>query len=259
MRAPEASVPIAGSCTVACNFACQGRQQSAQEQISCYRRAQTFGDKLPASSTGLIVVHVYRSASMAQFGNLVRLRAGARCRHVVRRSEPAQRGPTNSPSSAGDQPKDTPDAFQKVEGLIIRNANKNGPEGRSDWQKVEDCWVLGPPKEAGPPEAVVMFVGGAFVGAAPQVTYRLLLEKLAARNILVRPLRICSRPLRRPLSSNSSSCVACSRVLHPCRVSRRACGLRVACTHVRDARRSWPCRTRRASTTRESPTMCSSR
>eukprot|EP00882_Tetradesmus_deserticola_P018279 GHRQ01019636.1.p2 GENE.GHRQ01019636.1~~GHRQ01019636.1.p2 ORF type:complete len:129 (+),score=21.37 GHRQ01019636.1:359-745(+) len=33
--------------------------------------------------------------------------------------------------------------------------------------------------------AVVHFLGGAFVGAAPQLSYRLLLEGLAARGVLV--------------------------------------------------------------------------
>lgn len=41
------------------------------------------------------------------------------------------------------------------------------------------------PKQAAP-EAVVLFVGGAFVGAAPQVAYKVYLEALAARNMLVR-------------------------------------------------------------------------
>jgi hypothetical protein len=34
-------------------------------------------------------------------------------------------------------------------------------------------------------EAVVHFLGGAFVGAAPQLSYRLFLEGLAARGVLV--------------------------------------------------------------------------
>ena len=37
----------------------------------------------------------------------------------------------------------------------------------------------------GPAKAVVHFVGGAFVGAAPQLSYRLLLESLAARGLYV--------------------------------------------------------------------------
>ena len=57
--------------------------------------------------------------------------------------------------------------------------------GRTDWLEVEGCWVLRPPPEAGRPRAVAFFCGGAFAGAAPQLTYRLLLECLARRNMLV--------------------------------------------------------------------------
>lgn len=34
-------------------------------------------------------------------------------------------------------------------------------------------------------EAVVHFLGGAFVGAAPQLAYRLFLESLVSRGVLV--------------------------------------------------------------------------
>ena len=44
--------------------------------------------------------------------------------------------------------------------------------------------MLYPPKNRAP-EAVVHFLGGAFVGAAPQLSYRLFLEALSNRNALV--------------------------------------------------------------------------
>lgn len=53
--------------------------------------------------------------------------------------------------------------------------------------QILDLQVLRPPATAGRPEAVVHFLGGAFVGAAPQLTYRLFLETLANRNVLVSP------------------------------------------------------------------------
>ena len=43
----------------------------------------------------------------------------------------------------------------------------------------QDVWVLKP--QVGIPSAIVHFVGGVFVGAAPQLTYRLFLERLADR------------------------------------------------------------------------------
>lgn len=81
----------------------------------------------------------------------------------------------------------TPPVFQQVEDMIIDNFNSEEPGSRLDWQEVEGCWVLRPPARAGPPEAVALFLGGAFVGAAPEITYRLMLEALADRNVLVRP------------------------------------------------------------------------
>ncbi len=51
-------------------------------------------------------------------------------------------------------------------------------------REVEGAWVLSPPNNRAP-EAVVHFLGGAFVGAAPQLSYRLFLEALSNRNVLV--------------------------------------------------------------------------
>ena len=74
--------------------------------------------------------------------------------------------------------------FGSLERVLADNAaDKSG--GRKDWQEVEGCWVLGPPPGTGPPQAVAMFCGGAFAGAAPQLTYRLLIECLTNRNLLV--------------------------------------------------------------------------
>ncbi|CAA6668062.1 unnamed protein product [Spirodela intermedia] len=46
-----------------------------------------------------------------------------------------------------------------------------------DWTEVEGAWVLKPKDSK--PLAVVHFIGGIFVGAAPQLTYRLFLNQLA--------------------------------------------------------------------------------
>jgi hypothetical protein len=42
-----------------------------------------------------------------------------------------------------------------------------------NWQEVAGNWILVPPN----PTAIVHFLGGAFVAAAPSVTYQWLLEK----------------------------------------------------------------------------------
>lgn len=53
------------------------------------------------------------------------------------------------------------------------------------WEEAEGNFILRPSIEDGPPRALVHFLGGAFVGAAPHVTYRYMLEKLAERGYLI--------------------------------------------------------------------------
>ena len=77
------------------------------------------------------------------------------------------------------------DAFGEVESRIATTFQQP-PGGRDDWQEMEGCWVLRPPNGLAA-SSVVYFLGGAFVGAAPQITYRLFLELLAAQGCVVRP------------------------------------------------------------------------
>lgn len=71
--------------------------------------------------------------------------------------------------------------FGNIEQQIVTTFGGGGPGG--DWQAIEGCWVL-LPKDTDP-VAVVHFIGGAFVGAAPQLSYRLFLETLASRGFAV--------------------------------------------------------------------------
>ncbi|XP_066347146.1 uncharacterized protein [Miscanthus floridulus] len=69
---------------------------------------------------------------------------------------------------------------------VITEAAKQSREGwgsTGDWTEVEGAWVLRP--KSSEPSFVVHFVGGIFVGAAPQITYRFFLECLANRGALV--------------------------------------------------------------------------
>jgi Protein of unknown function (DUF1350) len=50
-----------------------------------------------------------------------------------------------------------------------------------EWQEVSGSWVLVPPR----PVAIVHFLGGAFIAAAPHVTYRRLLEFLGAQGYAI--------------------------------------------------------------------------
>ncbi|KMS98292.1 hypothetical protein BVRB_4g093950 [Beta vulgaris subsp. vulgaris] len=55
--------------------------------------------------------------------------------------------------------------------------------GASNWSEVEGAWVLEPRNSR--PWSVVHFIGGIFVGAAPQLAYRLFLERLCEKGILI--------------------------------------------------------------------------
>lgn len=88
----------------------------------------------------------------------------------------------SSTSSSSASSKAPPAGFANLE-LMIANQLGGGPGG--DWKQIEGCYVLQPPGDA-VPKCLVHFIGGSFVGAAPQLTYRPLLEALAARGALVR-------------------------------------------------------------------------
>ncbi len=98
-------------------------------------------------------------------------------------SYPGSEASSGSSSSSSGGLKAPPAAFNQIEALITQTLGAGGPGG--DWKQVEECWVLYPPDNQ-QPKALVHFIGGAFVGAAPQLAYRPLLEALAARGALVR-------------------------------------------------------------------------
>ncbi|KIZ06343.1 hypothetical protein MNEG_1607 [Monoraphidium neglectum] len=118
------------------------------------------------------------------------------CRRADARPAPARASdqPPGSTGGGGDSgPRRsnlpapvTPGGFLSLESLIQQAYALQTalPGQRGDWQEIEGSWVLYPP-EGRRPEAVVHFIGGAFVGAAPQLTYRSLLEALASRGVLV--------------------------------------------------------------------------
>ncbi|PAN37962.1 hypothetical protein PAHAL_7G137000 [Panicum hallii] len=75
--------------------------------------------------------------------------------------------------------------YSQIERVITEAARQSGEGWGStgDWTEVEGAWVLRP--KSSEPSFVVHFVGGIFVGAAPQITYRFFLERLADRGALV--------------------------------------------------------------------------
>ncbi|KAI8475731.1 MAG: hypothetical protein J3K34DRAFT_403441 [Monoraphidium minutum] len=102
----------------------------------------------------------------------------------------ADQGPGSGGGDSGQPRSNLPaplstGTFLSLESLIQNAlALQRLPGERGDWQEVEGSWVLYPP-EGRRPEAMVHFLGGAFVGAAPQLAYRTLLESLASRGVLI--------------------------------------------------------------------------
>jgi len=93
-----------------------------------------------------------------------------------------------APNGVSSEAQNSPsEVFGNIEQVIQENmrARSDQPGNRSDWEEVEGCWVLRPPTSKGKPQALVHFIGGGFVGTAPQIFYRLFLETLALRNVLV--------------------------------------------------------------------------
>lgn len=101
----------------------------------------------------------------------------------------------SSPAASSAASKAPPAGFASLEKLIATQYG-GGPGG--DWREVEGCFVLYPPAPEGAaegaaaePRCLVQFLGGSFVGAAPQLAYRPLLEALAARGALVCACLLC--------------------------------------------------------------------
>lgn len=76
--------------------------------------------------------------------------------------------------------------------LRVRTPRAPGPDAwpathssaPGNWEESHGNYVLRPPVSS-PPRALVHFLGGAFVGAAPDITYRYVLERLSAQGYLV--------------------------------------------------------------------------
>ncbi|KAF3594207.1 hypothetical protein DY000_02025590 [Brassica cretica] len=83
------------------------------------------------------------------------------------------------PQSSGIQ------VYGEIERLLTETVKQSQSSlaGSADWSEVEGAWVLRPRNSN--PKMVAHFIGGIFVGAAPQLTYRLFLERLAEKDVLV--------------------------------------------------------------------------
>ncbi|XP_078156320.1 gut esterase (DUF1350) [Carex rostrata] len=75
--------------------------------------------------------------------------------------------------------------YSQIEKIITETARQSqgGWASSGDWSEIEGAWVLR--SKSSEPTSVVHFIGGIFVGAAPQLTYRYFLERLADKGALV--------------------------------------------------------------------------
>ncbi|KAL5538925.1 hypothetical protein UlMin_042833 [Ulmus minor] len=87
-------------------------------------------------------------------------------------------------SGPGDRPTGI-QVYSEIERLLTDTVRQSQDAwgGLKDWTEIEGSWVLKP--RGLQPKFVVHFIGGIFVGAAPQLTYRLFLERLAENGVLV--------------------------------------------------------------------------
>lgn len=65
------------------------------------------------------------------------------------------------------------------------SASQSTKSKLGEWEEMHGNYLLKPPPNAPEPRALIHFLGGAFVGAAPDLSYRYILEKLAERGFLI--------------------------------------------------------------------------
>ncbi|XP_042057838.1 uncharacterized protein LOC121802276 isoform X2 [Salvia splendens] len=88
-------------------------------------------------------------------------------------------GGQNQPETTGIQ------LYRDIERVLTETVKQSqaGWGSSGDWSEIEGAWVLRPRNTK--ITSIVHFIGGIFVGAAPQLTYRLFLERLADKGTLV--------------------------------------------------------------------------
>eukprot|EP00252_Welwitschia_mirabilis_P009889 TRINITY_DN22817_c0_g1_i2.p1 TRINITY_DN22817_c0_g1~~TRINITY_DN22817_c0_g1_i2.p1 ORF type:complete len:365 (-),score=54.05 TRINITY_DN22817_c0_g1_i2:224-1318(-) len=88
-------------------------------------------------------------------------------------------------ASADDSDPKAIQLYGQIERLITSTArqSQNAWGGTGNWEEIEGAWVLKP--NSMNPIGVIHFAGGIFVGAAPQITYRLFLQRLSMRGYIV--------------------------------------------------------------------------
>ncbi|CAI5527777.1 unnamed protein product [Closterium sp. Naga37s-1] len=149
------------------------------------------------SAPSLVATRSHESGGRSSFfgGDRLRLNSLPACHVVGRKACKAVRpvaavggggsGENDADGSARRKKDESIQLYSRIESLISESARQSqGADAAGQWEEVEGAWVLRPPAPL-QVTAVVHFIGGAFVGASPQLTYRLFLSTLAQRGLMV--------------------------------------------------------------------------
>lgn len=89
-------------------------------------------------------------------------------------------------SEKSDVPSDVNDEDTEQILTTFTSLNEKSQEtGIGDWEELHGNYLLRPAATQSQPRALIHFLGGAFVGAAPDISYRYVLERLAERGFLI--------------------------------------------------------------------------
>ena len=83
-----------------------------------------------------------------------------------------------SPTTTADSDSTTSSSTNNYENNDIT------PHTTGRWEELHGNYIVRPPSNQ-QPRALIHFLGGAFLGAAPQLSYRYLLERLSSRGYLI--------------------------------------------------------------------------
>ncbi|KAM7269489.1 hypothetical protein ACFE04_024986 [Oxalis oulophora] len=92
----------------------------------------------------------------------------------------------NNNSSSSQQEPRSIQLYRQIERVLtdtVKQSQSSWAAASQDWTEIEGAWVLKPTNTK--PNSVVHFIGGIFVGAAPQLAYRMFLERLSEKGVLV--------------------------------------------------------------------------
>lgn len=127
-------------------------------------------------STSTSVDPIIESAASQWMENEKRLEEEIDIITEVRKAE--AEAEEKSPTTTADSDSTTSSSTNNYENNDIT------PHTTGRWEELHGNYIVRPPSNQ-QPRALIHFLGGAFLGAAPQLSYRYLLERLSSRGYLI--------------------------------------------------------------------------